>query len=508
MMPNWLERLTTMLGEVTLCETHISWILLAGDYAYKIKKPVNFGFLDYSTLEKRAFYCAEELRLNRRWAPELYLDVVAITGNPARPYLQTAATGFEYAVKMRRFAQEDILADRLDAGRLTAQHLDALARRLAALHADSPIVTIDEEHVPTRVHAPVRENFVQMAPLLDETWQPRLAALREWSEAAYVRLAEHFAKRQASGHMRELHGDLHLRNIVLWHDQPLPFDGIEFNPALRSIDVINELAFTLMDLTAHGRGDWASRLLNHYLCHTGDYAGVALLNYYRVYRALVRAKIALLTRAGADSQAARAAETRRFENYFACAECFSAVARPQLWICRGLSGSGKSYAAAWLAERLSAIVVSSDIERKRLAGLPPLARSVGAQRERLYSHTFSEKTYRHLADTAAELLRHGHSVILDATCLTAAQRQLFYEVAERLALPYTLLDFQAPRAVLAARIEDRQAHANDPSEADVAVLDQQIAYQEPLTLNEMTHARVIDSGRENWLEQLQNCLPS
>ncbi|HBZ29293.1 MAG TPA: aminoglycoside phosphotransferase, partial [Nitrosomonas nitrosa] len=278
-------------------ETHISHLLLTGEFAYKFKKPLNLGFLDFSALEKRRFYCEEELRLNRRLAPDVYLEVVSINGEVSSPSLNGAGPVLDYAVKMRQFDPESTL-DRLEeqAG-LLLRHVDMIADKLADFHSRIPLVP---DELPwgkaETLLQPVTQNFEQMATLVDgdDEMIALLTGLRHWSEAEHTRLATDFECRRAQGFVRECHGDLHLGNMA-WHGETLLiFDCIEFNPALRWIDVISEVAFCYMDLLHRNHDDLACRFLNNYLSRTGDYAGVKLLRYYVVYRAMVRAKVAFI----------------------------------------------------------------------------------------------------------------------------------------------------------------------------------------------------------------------
>ncbi|HEY5791078.1 MAG TPA: phosphotransferase, partial [Gammaproteobacteria bacterium] len=288
-----------------LLETHISWVLLTGPYAYKLKKPVDLGFLDFSTLAQRHHFCAEELRLNRRLAPRLYRDVVAIHGTEAAPNLRGAGPLLEYAVQMVQFPQQALLDRVLARGELTAAHVDALAAAVAAFHADAPVSGPDRPYgEPDLVFQPVRENFVQIDPLLDDPAErARLSRLRDWSVNRFHELREALLRRKAGGRVRECHGDLHLGNLLLDGGGVSAFDCLEFSPPLRWIDVASDLAFLLMDLAEHGADAFAARLLDGYLARSGDYGLLAVLPFYLVYRALVRAKVAAirLGQGGADA---------------------------------------------------------------------------------------------------------------------------------------------------------------------------------------------------------------
>ena len=278
---------------VDIVETHISCILLTGDYAYKIKKPVNLGFLDFRSLESRRFYCDEELRLNRRTAPLLYLDVVAVNGSESAPVLGGEGPPIEYAVRMHQFPQEALLDRMAKSGTLTPIYIDALARVVAEFHSDIERAGGERPFgSPQRVLAPAIQNFDQMQELVEaESDRDLLQKLQAWTGREHTSLYALFNSRKRDGFIRECHGDLHLGNITLLDGRPTPFDCIEFNEEFRWIDVMNEAAFLMMDLIDHKLKSLAFRFLNGYLEATGDYAGVRVLHYYLVYRALVRAKV-------------------------------------------------------------------------------------------------------------------------------------------------------------------------------------------------------------------------
>ena len=488
-------------------ETHISWVLLTGEHAYKIKKPVDFGFLDFSTLALRRRYCREELRLNRRLAADLYLAVCAITGAPGAPVFDGAGPVLEYAVKLRQF-DESALADRLLArGALLPRHVDGLARDLAVFHAAAARAGAADGHgLPAAVLAAAEHNFEHLLPLQDaaQDKNARLESLLAWTRAEFQRLRPLFEARKASGWVRECHGDLHCGNLVLINGRLVAFDCIEFNAGLRWIDCLSELAFLSMDLAVRGRADLGWRLLNRYLETTGDYAGLALLDFYRVYRAMVRAKVLGLSLAQTADAARRAdyqAGCLRYLDYAARAASRRA---PVLLITRGCSGSGKSRLACALAERLPAVRVASDIERKRLAGLDALARSDAASAPSggIYTEDMGRQTYALLLRHAEGLLRAGHSAVLDATYLRRAQREPCLALAGRLGARFFILDLQAPEALLRERVAQRLAQGGDPSEAGQAVLSRQLAQAEGWAAAEKPFVLALDAAAGPDLEAL------
>ena len=473
-------------GPVQVVETHISYVLLSGEFAYKVKKPLNLGFLDFSTLGQRLHACEEEVRLNRRLAPAIYLGVVPITGTPAAPHINGAGEAFEYAVKMRQFPPDATL-DRLEAqGLLTARQVDAIATAVARFHlrdcaraaADSPWGS------PEKVWQPVAQNFLHIAPHLTEPAdRQQLDALQRWSAAEHARLALLMAARKRDGFIRECHGDLHLGNLAWVDDQLLVFDCLEFNPELRWIDILSEVAFCAMDLMQRGHRDLAWLFLNLWLEQTGDYAGLALLRYYAVYRALVRVKVAVL-RAGQTTGAshdAALAEAR------AILDLATTLTRPlplRLDITHGLSGSGKTTVTQSLMQEPGAIRLRSDIERKRLAGLDALSRSGSDVGEQLYAADATRRTYGHLAKLAEAILDAGWPVIADATFTARWQRDLLREQARTRGVAFHILDFQVPLATLRERILERARKGSDASEANLDVLRHQIETEEPLAADE------------------------
>lgn len=477
---------------VRVLETHISWVLLAGLHAYKIKKAINLDFLDYTKLNDRRHYCEEEIRLNRRLAPKLYLDVVTIGGSLEAPRL-SVPPAIEYAVHMRRFATYRMLNRLSVRGLLTRSHIDCLAETIARFHISLPPAPAGSSYgTPQVVHASVLENFEQLALWLNAADQELLASLRATSAAEYAAIAKLLGERREQGWVRECHGDLHLGNIVLVDDTPTPFDGIEFNANLRWIDVISEVAFLVMDLSYHGRADLGARFLDRYLQLTGDYAGVATLRYYLAYRALVRAKIAAI-RARQPSTPSRqaAAALGDCRTYLALAAASLKRRRPLLVITHGLPGSGKTTVAGEALERLPAVRLRSDVERKRLHGLAPLESSRSAFGQGIYGEEATRRTYARLQELARGLLAAGYNVVVDAAFLRRGEREQFYALAKAMGVPFAILDVKVDPAILRRRLAQRIRHGRDASEADQEVLSRLLAAQEPLTLDEAAHTIVV-----------------
>ena len=476
-------------------ETHISDIFLTGDYAYKIKKPLNLGFLDFSTLERRRHCCLEELRLNRRLAPELYLAVVPITGSAANPRIGGDGPTFDYAVQMRQFDQSALLERVAARGELTAAAIDAIADQVVEFHAALPAALPESGYGSGAVIiGPALQNFEQLQPLVGgDVDSAALRRLREWTEDRLRELGGLFEARRQGGLVRECHGDLHLGNMVLIDGRVRIFDCIEFNPQLRWIDVINEAAFLAMDLIQRGHAGLAFRFVNRYLERTGDYAGVRLLRYYMVYRALVRAKVAAMRAAQSGVGASvRAALRAKCHAHIELAQQLAGAPRRTLLIMHGLSGSGKTVISQIALEALGAIRVRSDVERKRLHGFAGGARTSTAVGEGIYTAQAGAATYDRLAQLAGQILDCGFPVLVDATFLIGARRKQFRDLAASHGVAFAVLHIEVSEATLRRRIAQRAAVGADASEASEAVLDLQLALQEPLTSDEQAWSYGFD----------------
>ncbi|MEF8723002.1 MAG: AAA family ATPase [Candidatus Accumulibacter delftensis] len=468
---------------VELIETHASWLLLAGAFAYKIKKPVLLPFLDYSTLAKRQACCEAELRLNRRFAPDLYLQVVAIAGTAADPQIGGSGEAIEFAVKMRRFAEAGRLDRLCGRQKLHAKQMSALAATIAEFHEQAAVAPAGTHFgEPEQVLAPALANFAELAPLLPgREEQARLARLAAWTHREFERLAPRFAARKAAGRVRECHGDLHLGNLVLIDGSVRLFDCIEFSEDLRWIDVASEIAFTFIDLLDHDQPGLAAWLLNEWLSCSGDYDAVQVLRFYAVYRALVRAKVAALRATQTSSHGGHA------NHYLALAERLVNPPPARLIITHGVSACGKSRAArrVLLHDPAAATLrLRSDVERKRLFDLDAAARSGSPVDGGLYARNASELTYRRLYELAEELLTANWSVIVDAAFLERARRDSFRALAAQAAVAFFIVAPQARPAVLRARILGRLRKGRDASEATLAVLTQQLARIEALAAEE------------------------
>jgi aminoglycoside phosphotransferase family enzyme/gluconate kinase len=458
-----------------LIETHISWVILCGEHAWKLKKGLDLGFLDFTSLESRRLACEEEIRLNRRLDEDLYLGVIPIYGPAETPCLNGSGDPIEFAVHMRRFPTGAELPNFVDA--LAVDQITELADRLISFHREAAIAGAEDPYGEADwVCQPIEANFAAVRSLPhDNAAFDVLDEVERWSRAEHARLRDVFSRRKAAGAVRECHGDLHLGNMFLDHDRIRVFDCIEFNPKYRWIDVLSEIAFLCMDLEERGRRDLAWILLNHYLETTGDYDGMAVFRYYRTYRAMVRCKISGLQWAQ-QGAAPDAPSLQEHLDYLRLARRYTETTPPFLAITCGLSGSGKSTLTRNLMTELDFIRVRTDVERKRIHGLDPLDRS-GKDRD-LYSADASDRTYAHVAGLAETLIHCGWSVIVDGAFLTAGRREQLGAVAGE-STPFRILFVDSPAEEIRERLRSRLEDGSDVSDADLDVLASQQAVLEP-----------------------------
>jgi len=483
---------------ITVAETHISWVFLTGTWAYKVKKPVNLGFLDFSTLEKRAHYCREEVRLNRRLAPELYLDVVPVTRSQETLRIGGNGTAIEYAVKMVQFDRSQELDRLLAANRLNAMHIDSIILTVAAFHRAIPHADPDSEYgLPEKLILPLLENFRHTEELVAcGAEKPLLEKIRAWALDEHRRLASRFLERKAGGFIRHCHGDMHTGNMVWQKGRVLIFDCIEFSPELSMIDVTSDIAFLFMDLEHSGNPGLAWRFLNGWLSAAGDFESLRLLRFYSLYRATVRAKVTAIRYEQEPDAARRHAIREEHLSYVRHAFHYTLPRSARLMITCGVSGSGKSTHGGAIACEMQAVHIRSDIERKRLAGIGASAGSRNRAGMDIYTASFTEKTYRRLAEIAATALEEGFPVLVDATFLGKSERRRFRELAARYGCPFAILHFHADEAILRERVKARLMEGRDPSEADESVLQRQLAAAEPLSEDERSDELLIDTGLE------------
>lgn len=475
-------------------ETHISWVLLTGTFVYKIKKPLDLGFLDFSTLEKRHYYCQEEIRLNQRLSSEIYLGVVPITGTENNPHFKGDGEVIEYAVKMKEFPQSCLFDQLLLQNKLTPRLINEVAHILADFHLRIPKALADNPYgTAEQIHEPVVQNFEQVLPFLETADdKTRLAKISAWADNEHQRLFAYFQQRKEQGFIRECHADVHLGNITLVDDTPIIFDCVEFSPCIRWSDVMADIGFLIMDFEDYRRKDFAHRVTNQYFLYTGDYSALHVLPYYQSYRAMVRAKIALFQREQVTDTKMKATLLTKYHRCIELAENYMKPRQCALMITYGLTGSGKSHLAESLVDSLGCIQISSDWERKRLAGLVPTASTQSGVNEGLYDPAFHEKTYHKLLELAEQIIKAGYTVIVDASFIRQASRQLFADLAKRLNVPFIILQPETPLEIIKDRVLERQQRGNTISEARLDVLAMQQTTLEPLTLSEQAYVINID----------------
>jgi uncharacterized protein len=490
------------VNRLRVCETNISWVVLTGLYAYKIKKNVRFDFIDASTLAKRHHLCEEELRLNQRLSPALYLDVVPITREPRGLRVDGKGVIAEYAVRMRQFDASQELSALLDHRDVDQRELADLGFRLARFHENAAVATFDGNFPYTaQLHDSVLGNLATLLGHLDGTAAlPELGHLIDWTHDYLHNSLPQLRMRELRGAIHECHGDLHARNIARWEGQLLPFDCLEFDPKLRWIDVMNDVAFLMMDLIAHGRKDLASAFLNAYLERTGDYDGVRHLPFYSVYRALVRAMVDSLA---VEGDAARRSEFQdRLRERVKAAAAYAIQPMPALFIMHGPSGSGKSWLSERLAPLLGAVRIRSDVERKRLGDAVSASSPAGAGfKEGLYDPAMSQRTYAHLLECAESCLEGGMNTIVDATFLKKEDRRRFSDLATRRGVALTILSCQADSTMLTERVRDRAQARVGPSDADVNVLGHQLTSQEQLGADEQLQVIEVETTQSSACEK-------
>lgn len=466
---------------VVVHQTHISVVFLAGEFAYKIKKPMKTDFLDYSKLGLRQHCCQEELRLDSRYSSDLYLRVVPITFDGERVEVDGEGETVEYAVMMRRFPEGALLSERIESHRMTTNEVFRLAETVATFHQSANVGhdSIAEkwpDFLVRNVHE-ITETLQRDATSSEATSSEAatLKVLHDWSNGFFRDHLDLLSQRIEGGFIRSCHGDLHLANVVQWNGELIPFDGIEFNEHLQWIDVLSDAAFLAMDFAARGHLDLSRSFMNAYLEQTGDYGSLDLLRLFLLYRSLVRGLAASMQ---GDQQDRK--------QHIELAYRFTLRESPRLWITHGFSGSGKTTLSEAVVQRHEAFRLRSDIERKRLFGLSPTDRPSADVRSKMYDSDSNERTYSRLTEIAGDVLHAGYSVIIDATFLKQTDRERFHDLAQRNGVPLAILDCHSDPQTLRQRIADRREKDNDASDADLDVLDHQIAHHEPLSGVERT----------------------
>ena len=475
-------------SNVHLVQTHVSFIFITDNFAYKIKKPVDFGFLNFTSLDRRRFYCTEEVRLNRRLCPDIYLGVVEVRETPEGGRIDGEGMVIDYAVKMKRLPEELMMEHLLQTGRLYGDDIGRIARTIGEFHlAAERGEEIDRYGSPAEIRRTWEENIQQVSRFVPDTITARdLRIIADWGGEYLDRHDALFTERVSQGFIRDCDGDIHMGNICL-ADRVWIFDCIEFNSRFRYTDTAADIAFLMMDLDFHGRSDLSELFLAEYVVTTGDREVAELLDYYRIYRAVVRGKVESLKLL--DPQIAeddRETAGSRARRYLRLARGYAVRGRlpPSLIITSGLMGSGKSSIAAVLSFELGLKLFSSDRTRKELAHLPPDARDASGYGAGIYAASFTDRTYNMLLARAEEAIRAGRSVIVDATFRRKRDRARFRNAAEKLSVPFYLINTVCPENITRHRLDERMKDPLRVSDGRSELYGQQSEEFEPVEADE------------------------
>jgi len=481
---------------IDVIQTHISYVVLTGLFAYKVKKDVRLPFLDFSTLEARRHFVAEELRLNRAFAPELYIGTLPITMDGSGYRLDGEGEPVEWVLKMREFPGDSLWSKRFERDELTLTDMLRLGTRLAELHEaadhDAEIARFGD---PDRVARVAEDNFTETEQFVGTIQEPSmLARTRALTRDFIATHRDLLIARQREGRIRACHGDLHLRNVCTLDGEVCLFDCIEFNAEFRNIDTLYDVAFMVVDLEYRNRPDLAYAFLNAYLERSGDYRGAALLPLYASMRAYVRAKVYSFQ--AIDShlpERERAAAEEKARAFYTLAWCYTRSRSPEIWVVCGLSGSGKSTVGAWLAQQLGAVHLRSDAIRKHAAGVPLDARAP----KRVYSRARSKETYAAMTDIALFLAGFGLPVVMDAKFDRYADREELRALIGAKGIALRMVSCEAPQSLLRYRIARRRS---DVSDANLEVLERQLRHGMEWRDHEAVFT--LDTARD-WRRQME-----
>ncbi|MBN1548118.1 MAG: AAA family ATPase [Syntrophaceae bacterium] len=464
--------------KVELIQTHISWIFIAGEEVFKVKKAVNFGFLDFTTLEKRKFYCEEEVRLNRRLAPQVYLGVVAISRNrEGKIVLGTGETVIEYAVHMRKIPAEKMLKTLLKNPDFDQSTIAAVAGKLARFHQEADTGgKIDEMGRIGTIRFNHEENFAQTVPFIGVTLSTSSHAfIRDWARRFMTDQEELFHKRVREHRIRDCHGDLHLEHIVINDDDIIIFDCIEFNERFRFGDVAAEVAFLAMDLDFNGYAALSDLFVQSYTECSGDSEIPALIDFYKCYYAFVRGKVTGFQLNDPHLSAkVRQDVTQTASRYFDLAlSCAARFAKPTLIIMSGLMGSGKSVVARELSRLTGALTIKMDVIRKELLEIPVTEHRLDDFGQGIYSDDITGHVYGKALEKAASILGLGKSVIIDASYKKKEHRLAARDLAADLKADFFIVECVCPDSCARSRLETRMKVLGEASDGRPQIYDAQ-----------------------------------
>jgi len=484
---------------IKIIETQVSWVLLTGEYVYKIKKELNFGFLDFSTLAKRQYYCEEELRLNQRLAPDIYQAVVKICGTVNAPKIceidpgkkenlssintiEATTDTFEYAVRMRQFDPDAGLDLLLAQNKFEIKWIDQLAEKLSDFHQKLPTVASNSPWgEAANIWQLVADNYKHTLDFCTkENDLTQLTKLYAQATEEFLALEQTFLERRKLGFIRECHGDLHLGNVTLYKEELRLFDCIEFNLQFRWIDTCSDLAFLLMDLEANNKFSWANVTLNRYLALSGDYQCLQLLKFYKSFRSMVRAKVATL-----GPQACHAT----FTKYLTLTQGYQKKQQPILILMHGLSGSGKSYLSRKVIENTNFIRLRSETQRARIH--KELLKK--GKKLDLHSPEINARLSQHLLNLTQNILRIGYNVVIDGTFLKQHFRQKYINVAEQLQANFFIVSCSCEEKLMKARLVRGINTRSHDSNFSLERLSTQQAYQQPLCAGQQSKQILVNT---------------
>ncbi len=503
-------------GRVELRQTHISYVFLAGEFVYKVKKPVRFTFLDYSTLHKRHHFCQEEVRLNRRLAPAIYMSVLPIVqrqgnfvlGGGVEEALSSEVA--EYAVKMRRLPEDRMLDALVQGDRVGEEEIDAITQKLATFHGQAASDRAAVYGAPAGIWKRLADNFRETERFIGRTIpMRRFAAVEKYSRRFMEKHRGIFKLRVQEGKIREGHGDLRAEHICLT-DGIVVFDCIEFDERLRYCDVASEMAFLAMDLDFLGAPLLSRRLIATYAEKTQEDAFLTLLPFYQCYRAYVRGKVeSLKSQEPEVPLRERERAMVQAERYFRLSHRYARGApSPAILIVCGMVGTGKSTLARSLGDLSGFDLLNSDAVRKRLARIPKTVRATSGYRGGLYHDSFTHLTYSTLLAEAQRSLKGGRGVIVDATFKDPQHRRLFLQGAEELGAPVLFVECQTREQEIIRRLREREQQPEEVSDATIEVyLRQRDVFVSFSEMGDRTHLTVnTEKELEKSLEKIEEFL--